>query len=135
VLQAGEFKLKPGIDVVPYDQLKELRLEDGLDVSRKVGRGGRGAGRGRAQGATARRCHPSALRSTPTRRQQQCGPLLCSGRGRPPEHPAPRPRPPAEQEEYLSEEEFEVVFGMDKEDFRAMPPWKRINAKKSKGLF
>jgi hypothetical protein len=39
------------------------------------------------------------------------------------------------QEEYLSEEEFEVVFGMDKEDFRAMPPWKRINAKKAKGLF
>ncbi|KIZ01524.1 hypothetical protein MNEG_6435 [Monoraphidium neglectum] len=73
VLQAGEFKLKPGVDVVPYAELKELRLEDGLDVSRK--------------------------------------------------------------EEYLSEEEFEVVFGMDKEDFQAMPPWKRINAKKAKGLF
>jgi hypothetical protein len=47
-------------------------------------------------------------------------------------------RPPTKhlvQEEYLSEEEFEVVFGMDKEDFQAMPPWKRINAKKAKGLF
>jgi hypothetical protein len=43
--------------------------------------------------------------------------------------------PPPHQEEYLSEEEFEAVFGMDKEDFRAMPPWKRINAKKAKGLF
>lgn len=73
VLQAGEFRLRPGVDFVGYDELKELRLEDGLDVSRK--------------------------------------------------------------EEYLAEEEFESVFGMDKEDFRAMPPWKRINAKKSKGLF
>jgi hypothetical protein len=40
VLQAGEFKLKPGVDVVPYAELKELRLEDGLDVSRKVRRAG-----------------------------------------------------------------------------------------------
>lgn len=73
VLQAGGFKLRPGIDVVPYDQLKELRLEDGLDVSRK--------------------------------------------------------------EEYLSDAEFEQVFGIDKEEFKSMPAWKRINAKKSKGLF
>ncbi|GBF95236.1 hypothetical protein Rsub_07951 [Raphidocelis subcapitata] len=73
VLQAGEFKMKPGVDFVPYAQLQELRLEDGLDVSRK--------------------------------------------------------------EEYLSDAEFETVFGMDKADFKAMPAWKRINAKKSKGLF
>lgn len=73
VLQAGEFKMKPGVDFVSYEQLQELRLEDGLDVSRK--------------------------------------------------------------EEYLADAEFETVFGMDKAEFRAMPAWKRINAKKSKGLF
>lgn len=28
--------MRPGVDTVPYDKLKELRLEDGLDVSRKV---------------------------------------------------------------------------------------------------
>jgi hypothetical protein len=53
-----------------------------------------------------------------------------------PDPPPPPPgRHPTPKEEYLAEEEFESVFGMDKEDFRAMPPWKRINAKKSKGLF
>ena len=36
MLQAGEFKLRPGVDFVSYEELKELRLEDGLDVSRKV---------------------------------------------------------------------------------------------------
>jgi len=39
------------------------------------------------------------------------------------------------QEEYLSDAEFEQVFGIDKEEFKSMPAWKRINAKKSKGLF
>ncbi|KIZ07269.1 hypothetical protein MNEG_0682 [Monoraphidium neglectum] len=73
VLQAGEFKLRPGVDVVPYEELKELRLEDGLDVSRK--------------------------------------------------------------EEYLSNEEFTKIFGMEKDEFRAMPNWKRITVKKAKGLF
>ena len=56
-------------------------------------------------------------------------------------HTSPPPPPhrntthPPAQEEYLSEQEFETVFGMDKEDFRAMPPWKRINLKKVKALF
>jgi hypothetical protein len=55
--------------------------------------------------------------------------------------PADRPTPcqlpkfHRTQEEYLADAEFETVFGMDKAEFRAMPAWKRINAKKSKGLF
>lgn len=47
-----------------------------------------------------------------------------------PEHP-----PSDQQEEYLSAEEFATVFGMDREDFRALPPWKRINLKKACKLF
>jgi hypothetical protein len=37
LLQASEFKLRPGMDEVPYEQLVGLRLEDGIDVTRKVG--------------------------------------------------------------------------------------------------
>lgn len=37
LLQSGAFKLVPGKDSVPYEQLKGLRLEDGIDVTRKVG--------------------------------------------------------------------------------------------------
>ena len=36
---------------------------------------------------------------------------------------------------YLSNEECEKIWGRDKEEFKAMPAWKRINAKKTKGLF
>ncbi len=42
---------------------------------------------------------------------------------------------PPPKEEYLSDAEFETIFGTDKEDFKNMPAWKRINAKKTKGLF
>jgi hypothetical protein len=38
LLQTGAFKLLPGKDTVPYEQLVSLRLEDGIDVTRKVGR-------------------------------------------------------------------------------------------------
>jgi len=37
LLQASEFKLRPGMDEVPYERLVGLRLEDGIDVTRKVG--------------------------------------------------------------------------------------------------
>lgn len=36
LLQSGAFKLVPGKDVLPYDRLITLRLEDGIDVTRKV---------------------------------------------------------------------------------------------------
>lgn len=39
------------------------------------------------------------------------------------------------QEEYLSDDDFKTVFGVSKAEFAAMPAWKRINAKKDKGLF
>jgi hypothetical protein len=57
VLQAGEFRLRPGVDFVGYDELKELRLEDGLDVSRKVRRHflGRGLDGGARWGSATRR--------------------------------------------------------------------------------
>jgi hypothetical protein len=45
------------------------------------------------------------------------------------------PRAARAQEEYLSGEEFEKIFGMDKEEFKNMPNWKRISLKKAKGLF
>lgn len=37
LLQSGAFKLVPGKDTVPYEKLMGLRLEDGIDVTRKVG--------------------------------------------------------------------------------------------------
>ena len=42
---------------------------------------------------------------------------------------------PAEKESYLSEVEFKDVFGMSKEEFKAMPKWKREGAKKKAELF
>lgn len=40
-----------------------------------------------------------------------------------------------QKEEYLSDAEFQTVFGVDRAAFRAMPKWKRDDAKKKKGLF
>ena len=42
---------------------------------------------------------------------------------------------PAKRELYLSEEDFQVVFGMATADFLKQPKWKQQNAKKSKDLF
>jgi hypothetical protein len=36
LLRTAEFKLVPGVDRVPYEELIKLRLEDGVDVTRKV---------------------------------------------------------------------------------------------------
>ena len=133
MLQAGEFKLRPGVDFVSYEELKELRLEDGLDVSRKVrvcvcvcvcvfvcscvcvrvavcvSRHGGAVGDGEVHPPRVRRTHPSQTHLTPLR--------------------------PLFQEEYLSDADFVSVFGVDREDFRTLPPWKRINMKKTAKLF
>lgn len=46
LLTSGTFKLVPGKDTVPYEKLMGLRLEDGIDVTCKVGwRRARGGGR------------------------------------------------------------------------------------------
>ena len=45
------------------------------------------------------------------------------------------PLRPLFQEEYLSDADFVSVFGVDREDFRTLPPWKRINMKKTAKLF
>ena len=42
---------------------------------------------------------------------------------------------PTKKEEYLSDQEFVQVFGMDREQFTAMPAWKQVNLKRSKQLF
>jgi len=38
-------------------------------------------------------------------------------------------------ETYLSDEEFQKIFGMLKDDFEAMPEWKKSNLRKKKKLF
>lgn len=52
---------------------------------------------------------------------------------------APGPYPmgvdPIQREVYLSEEEFESLFGMCREDFNDEPRWKKIEKKKKLGLF
>eukprot|EP00971_Amphidinium_carterae_P182521 3622403-Amphidinium_carterae.1 len=49
-----------------------------------------------------------------------------------------KPRPggvdPARKEEYLSDEEFQTVFGMTPAAFRGLPKWKQSNLKKAKEL-
>jgi len=42
---------------------------------------------------------------------------------------------PAQKERYLSDEEFEVVFGMGPADFGRLPKWKQQNLKKAKEMF
>ena len=42
---------------------------------------------------------------------------------------------PSKKEVYLSEMEFAQVFGMDREEFTALPHWKQTNLKRSKHLF
>lgn len=121
---------------MPYAELKELRLEDGLDVSRKVA-GRRVGGASRAARCNVRAVPKRALVQPPGWNAPMWPKLLvptCRFAFRHSLSLASSSSSVA-QEEYLSEAEFEQVFGMDKEDFRAMPPWKRINAKKAKGLF
>lgn len=73
LLKQGTFKYQPLQDFLPYDDLLTMRLEDGIDVTRK--------------------------------------------------------------EDYLSEEEFTKVFGMNREAFLKTPAWKRQQAKKKVSLF
>ena len=42
---------------------------------------------------------------------------------------------PAKKEEYLTDEEFNKLFGTSKEEFKKQPAWKRNNKKKELGLF
>ncbi|KAL8163931.1 UNVERIFIED_CONTAM: hypothetical protein K2H54_041352 [Gekko kuhli] len=42
---------------------------------------------------------------------------------------------PAKKENFLSEEDFVRVFGMNRDDFAALPTWKQLNLKKERGLF
>jgi hypothetical protein len=42
---------------------------------------------------------------------------------------------PAHKEEYLDDASFQSMFGMDRIAFRALPKWKRDDAKKKHGLF
>ncbi|OCT63426.1 villin-1 [Xenopus laevis] len=42
---------------------------------------------------------------------------------------------PTRKEEYLSTDEFRIIFGMTRSEFQAFPEWKKQNIKKTKGLF
>ncbi|XP_015272840.1 PREDICTED: advillin [Gekko japonicus] len=42
---------------------------------------------------------------------------------------------PAKKENFLSEEDFVRVFGMNRDDFATLPTWKQLNLKKERGLF
>ncbi|NP_001080503.1 villin 1 S homeolog [Xenopus laevis] len=39
------------------------------------------------------------------------------------------------KEEYLSTDEFRIIFGMTRSEFQALPEWRKQNIKKTKGLF
>ncbi|KGL77756.1 Villin-1 [Tinamus guttatus] len=47
----------------------------------------------------------------------------------------PRGVDPSRKEEHLSEQDFQVAFGMSRSAFNALPLWKQQNLKKEKGLF
>ncbi|KAM8934487.1 villin-1 [Pelodytes ibericus] len=42
---------------------------------------------------------------------------------------------PGKKEEYLTNEEFNAIFGMTRNDFLVLPDWKKQTLKKTKGLF
>ena len=42
---------------------------------------------------------------------------------------------PASKEQYLSDADFQAIFGMDKAAFAALKEWKRKDLKKQRGLF
>jgi supervillin len=49
--------------------------------------------------------------------------------------PLPDGVDPLRLEFYLTDEEFEEVLGMNREEFANLPPWKQANIKKEVGLF
>ncbi|XP_068576392.1 advillin [Cebidichthys violaceus] len=42
---------------------------------------------------------------------------------------------PTQKEKYLSDSDFNHIFGITKDDFASMPQWKQLNMKKEKGMF
>ena len=58
---------------------------------------------------------------------------------RPPPLPYPPPHQdgidPTRREEYLTAPEFDTVFGVSRDTFKALPAWKRNQKKKDVGLF
>ena len=42
---------------------------------------------------------------------------------------------PHRLEHYLSDDDFQTVFGFSKQHYESMPKWKATKAKKSAGLF
>ncbi|XP_041036231.1 advillin [Carcharodon carcharias] len=50
-------------------------------------------------------------------------------------HQLPEGVDPTRKENSLTDQDFEMVFGLSREMFTALPSWKQINLKKSKGMF
>lgn len=51
------------------------------------------------------------------------------------ERPLPSEVDPLHLENYLQDEEFLQVLGMERLEFAALPPWKQLNMKRDKGLY
>jgi hypothetical protein len=163
LLATGSFRLQPGKDTLEYDALLGMRLEDGIDVTRKV-RPAQPAWARRQAECNSRTWYPDlqlpwgASQTCPGGPSSECLPGLlpacasfhlylsiftgsscCRLLGM--LWPASlfqacrRSWFACMQEEYLSAAAFEKVFGMSKEAFAAMPAWKRLDAKKKHGLF
>ncbi|XP_029450795.1 advillin [Rhinatrema bivittatum] len=50
-------------------------------------------------------------------------------------HELPEDVDPAKKENYLSDKDFALAFGVTRGEFAALPAWKQLNLKKEKGLF
>lgn len=50
-------------------------------------------------------------------------------------HELPEGVDPTSKENSLTDQDFKLVFGLSREVFAALPSWKQINLKKSKGMF
>nr|XP_033792020.1 advillin [Geotrypetes seraphini] len=50
-------------------------------------------------------------------------------------HELPEDVDPAKKENYLSDKDFALAFGITRGEFAALPTWKQLNLKKDKGLF
>lgn len=52
-----------------------------------------------------------------------------------PQHLLPGGIDKTKKENYLSNEEFFLVFDMERTEFQSLPRWKQVELKKEKGLF
>jgi hypothetical protein len=132
LLSSGSFKKLPGKDVIPYEELVKLRIEDGIDASAKVRASLPACLRLRAPSgaSTGDGSHHPARREPPHRPARR--PLTAVAPGTASRR---RRRRWALQEQYLSAAEFSTALGMDSAAFEGLPKWKQLDLKKKARLF